>query len=508
VLAGVVSLVVYGLHGVDGWLTRDLGVYSYAGQRVADGVPPYEDILNRAGPLAHALPAVGVWLARLVGGDELTTMRLLFMGFAGAAVTVIYLLGRDLFSSRRAGLVTAAAFLSFAGFIQYAADGPREKTPMTLFIVAALLAATRRRWFVSGVFVALATLCLQTAFFSTFVVVAVSALRLPGGLRLRALGRVAVGGGLVVAVTTAYFAAAGAFHAMLEGFYLINARYTTPNSPLGILGEKWDDLRTAYGPSTWVILAGFVAVVALSVVDLRESRAARRTGRALSGQARLAAYGAGMLAGLAWIAHEYDAWPDLFPLLPLCAVGLGGVAARLVAHLAGRQGLAVAVAFALAATGLAFGESVSHQNNLLLLQKRSVDAVFGALPRDARLISLEAPQPLVLTERVNPTRHQMFGSGLDDYIDDTWPGGMTGFRRWVVDQHADLITLGDPPPSGWVTAISKDYAYVGCAPDFFWYARRSLGPDKLAELRRVAKLDYSDAQGEFSDPCTGPPSDS
>ena len=65
-LVGLVALVVYSLHGFGGVLNRDLGVYAYAGQQFADGVPPYEGILNRAGPLAHMLPGVGMVAGRLV----------------------------------------------------------------------------------------------------------------------------------------------------------------------------------------------------------------------------------------------------------------------------------------------------------------------------------------------------------------------------------------------------------------------------------------------------------
>ena len=60
-IVGVVSLVTFALHGVTGSLSRDLSVYTYAGQQVVDGHPPYLGILNRAGPLAHLAPALGVW---------------------------------------------------------------------------------------------------------------------------------------------------------------------------------------------------------------------------------------------------------------------------------------------------------------------------------------------------------------------------------------------------------------------------------------------------------------
>ncbi len=143
-LVGGVALLTYALHGFNGMLTRDLAVYSYAGQQVAEGVPPYLGILNRAGPLAHVIPGIGVGIARIGGFDDVFTMRLLFMVIATACVCAVYVLGRDVFTSRLAGLVTAAAFLTFFGFIEYASNGPREKTPMTLFITLALWAVAKK----------------------------------------------------------------------------------------------------------------------------------------------------------------------------------------------------------------------------------------------------------------------------------------------------------------------------------------------------------------------------
>jgi hypothetical protein len=50
--------------------SRDLAIYSYAGRQVAEGVPPYVGNLNRAGPLAHLIPAIGVAGARVGGFEE------------------------------------------------------------------------------------------------------------------------------------------------------------------------------------------------------------------------------------------------------------------------------------------------------------------------------------------------------------------------------------------------------------------------------------------------------
>jgi hypothetical protein len=489
-VAGV-SLVVYVLHGFQGMLTRDLGIYSYAGQQVADGVPPYLGVLNRAGPLAHVLPGVGALVARLGGLDDVITMRVLFMLMATAAVCVSYLLGRDLFRSRGAGLVTASAMLAVHGFIQYASNGPREKTPMTLFVLGALWAVTHRRWFTAGVLTSLATLCLQTAFFSTFTAVAVGALLLAPGGRIRALARIAVGGLVPVAVLGTWFALAGSLGAAWDGFYAINRRYTVPN-PLNAERQMvWDDLQGAYGVTVWLLLAGTVLLVLVSLAAL-----SRRARAAEPGLVVLPAMSAGLVAGLAWILQEYDAWADLFPVLPFAAVGLGAGFAVATHGLARRRRDAVAGVLAAAAVVIALTYSLSTRNDSLQDQREATDAVLAVLPADATITSIEAPQPLVLTGRTNPTRYQMFRSGLQDYMEDTWPGGLDGFKRDLVADGPDLVAVGETVSRRWRASIQPDYVYVGSAPLWDWYARASLGDEAIAELRAAAGYDADDPMAE------------
>jgi hypothetical protein len=490
-LVAGVSLVVYVLHGFNGTLTRDLGIYSYAGQQVADGVPPYLGVLNRAGPLAHVLPGVGALVARVGGLDDVLTMRVLFMLMAVATICLSYLLGRDMFRSRGAGLVTASAMLAIHGFINYASNGPREKTPMALFVVGALWAVTHRRWFTAGVLTSLATLCLQTAFFSTFTAVAVGALLLASDGRLRALVRVGAGGLVPVAVLTTWFALAGSLGAAWDGFYGINRRYTVPN-PLDAGRELvWDDLVGAYGVTVWLLLAGAVLLVLVSLAAV-----SRRARAAVPGLTVLPAMAAGLLAGLAWIREEYDAWADLFPVLPFTALGLGAAFAVATHGLArGRRGVAAGV-LAVAALVLALTYAVSTRNDTLQGQREATDAVLAVLPDDATITSIEAPQPLVLTERTNPTRYQMFRSGLQDYMEDTWPGGLDGFKRDLVADGPDLVAVGETVSRRWRASIQPDYVYVGSAPLWDWYARASLGEDTIAELRDAAGYDPNDPLAE------------
>lgn len=483
-VVAAVSLVVYTVHGFHGALTRDLGIYSYAGQQVAEGVPPYVGVLNRAGPLAHALPAVGALVARAGGWDDVVTMRVVFMLLATASVCLTYLLGRDLFRSRAAGLVCAGTLLSFHGFIQYASNGPREKTPMVLFIVVALWAVTGRRWFTAGVCTALATLCLQTAFFGTFAAVVVGALLLAHGGRVRALVRIVLGGLVPVAVLATWFALAGSLRDSVDAFYTINRRYTVPNPVRERLDAVWLDLHEAYGVTVWLMVAGAAALAAYSLAAV--SRRARAADPAVL---VLPALTAGLVAGLAWTLEDYDAWADLFAVLPFAAVGIGAAYAVVARLLPTRAALGLAAVLVATTVGMAAEYAVSTRDDTLQVQRQATADVLAQLPPGARITSIEAPQPLVLTRRTNPTRHQMFRSGLQDHLEDTWPGGRAGFVRDLVADGPDLVAVGETVSRRWRDSIGPAYVYVGSAPMWDWYARASLGEATLADLRTAAGYD-------------------
>ena len=482
VAVAVVSAVTYALHGFDAALTRDLALYSYAGQQVADGTPPYLGVLNRAGPLAHVLPGVGAWIARVGGFDDVLTMRLFFLVLAVAGTTMVYVLARDLFASRLAGIVSAATFLGFTGFIHYAADGPREKTPLTLFLVCALWALTRRRWFTAGVFVSLATLCLQIAFFPAFTAVVVGALLLAGGERLRALARIVAGGAIPVAVLAVWFWLVGSLRESVDAFLVLNARYTVPNPPMENLDILWEGSRAVYGWWLWVFVAGLV-VLGLRGLSAVVPWVRRNDPSVLV----LAALAVGVVTGLLWNLKDFDSWADLFPLLPFAAVGIGSLVPRAVLLLPAPRGPVELAAFVVVGSrdgGALVGDHPERRPGRPAGSRRR--GLRCAAAGGARLTSVEAPQPLVLTGRTNPTRHQMFRSGLQDYVDDTWPGGLDGFAGELVEQRPTLVTLGDSTYEYWREAITPDYVCVGAAPGWSWWARADEDPAVLASLRRAA----------------------
>ena len=189
-LVGLVALVVYALHGMQGYLEHDLGVFVYGGEHVARGIPPYTGVFNSVGPLADAVPGLAIGLGRLVGVAPVPAARILFLLLSVACVVLVQVLARDTYRSRAAGFVAAAVFLTFTHFIVLAADGPREKTTMVLALLGCLVFLGRRRLLAAGVCTALATLTWQPALAPAVAAAAAVVLLLPRGERVRRVGRV------------------------------------------------------------------------------------------------------------------------------------------------------------------------------------------------------------------------------------------------------------------------------------------------------------------------------
>ena len=477
----LVALVVYLMHGFNGLLATDEGIYAYAGQQVAEGVPPYVAIANRVGPLAHLLPGGAAVVARAVGVDDLLAMRVFFMLIAIACVGLAYLVGRDLFRSRLAGVASAAALLSFHGFIELATYGPREKTPMVLFILASLLAIAHQRWLTTGVFVSLATLTWQPSFIP-LIAAALVAVLLGVPLRAwwRALARVAVGGLIPAAVTVGCYVAIDRLQMFLDCFVLINAKYT-----YGLRKSVMDDPEAAwrlmdrnYGASTWVIFVGLAALLVSAAVA---AVAAVRRGDREPLVAALVGSGVGALVSFVWTFQALDGWPDVFLVFAFAAVGVGSLVHVVVDRTPGKVALASTLAVATGCTVIAVVFSVGEHDDRLVEQRRSTDTVMQVLP-DARVFSVRAPQSLVLTHQRQGSRFHLFAHGMTRYINDTYPGGIRGYGRWVARHAPTVIALHDAAPRWLEPTTQSSYVEVGEAPGWTWFVRRDVGADALRDL--------------------------
>jgi hypothetical protein len=478
----VVSTAVYLLRGFDGGIPRDSAFYIYAGQLVAEGVPPYVGLFNRVGPFAHLLPGVGVLGARLVGGDDIVGVRVVFMLITVACVAGAYLLSRDLFRSRAVGLASAAAVLCFNTFNFYATSGPREKTFMALCLIAVMWAVAHQRWATAGVMIAVGTLTWQPMFFGAFAGAVLAALLGARGGRWRALLRITVGGAVPALVTVLAYAAIGHFRTFLDSFLLVNARYTT--QPDATWSRIWTTLEKGYLWSRWVLLLGLAALLVGAVVMAwRHRRSWTPEAAAVVGAAVM------LLVTAYWTMGSYNAWPDSMVFVPFAALGIGIVAALLAHHVPGKAAVAMVAAWSVVATVMAASYSIDSHNDVLDEHRRVVDEMMDILPPDAQLASVQAPLPLVLTQQRNPSKYQIFGLGVRPYLNDVWPGGIRGYGRWLVDHEPAAIVVQEGNIPNWLRAAMKDeYVWVGKRERIVWFVDRDLD-DSVRGARDLFRQD-------------------
>lgn len=479
-LFAVAGAVIFLLHGFGGTLTRDLALYAYSGQQFAEGEPPYVSVLNRAGPLAHIVPGIGAAIARFLGTDDLLTQRALMMVLSVAAVWLMYVVGRDAFESRLAGAATATTLLLLQGFVVYATGGPREKTTMMLFVVLTMLAVVHRRWLWAGATVALATLTWQPVFVAGAVMTLAATLALPRRELLGALARFTVGGIIPTALTCAYFAAVGAFREFLDGFYLINAEYTRQSGLLQFLREERQELVDAFGWSLWILLAGLLASMVVGALRLRG------LDRANGAQVAVVAFGVATLASIVWCFRVFNGWADAVFVFPVAAAGLGGAVLLLARRLPAGAVVPTAATYAVVGLVAAGANSAgTRQDNVEPLRDVTEELLATAGP-DATVQSIGAPQPLVFGNLRNPIREQMFIDGLQEYLDENRPGGLAAIGAQIAEDEPTFVTMDHPTWYDWATpSLEAEYVELGRSQLVTWYAHRSLGAERLAELEEI-----------------------
>ncbi|GAA1142758.1 hypothetical protein [Nocardioides aquiterrae] len=472
---GVVALVVFALHGFDGPLDRDLGVFTYGGEHVAHGVPPYAGIFNSVGPLSDALPGLAIWAGAHLGIGPVSAERHLFVVLAAGCCVALFLLARDVLGSRGAGFAAAAVLLTFQDFSALASDGPREKTAMVLLMLATLLLLTRRRWAAAGVTTALATLTWQPVLVVAVAAAVAAATGARGG-RVRA-GLAFVGGGVATtALFAAWFALRGDLQTAVEGFVVVNAEYTRQPSLLTQPGVTWTFLWRSYHASVLLVPLGLVALVGLA------ARARRQ-------DPPLLVCGAAGLAATVWTVAVINGPPDLFVLLPFAALGVAAVVTAGARRLTEPLGRVVVASVTLAAVLAATAVAVGTRSDGLERERADVRAVLAAAPTGATLLSINAPEVLALAGRTNPTPYQVFDEPMDRYLQASWPGGLSGYAHWIARARPTLVAFAAGRHQRWPDRVlRRDYWLAGRGPAWRWYVARTAGVGTFAAVSRAIRV--------------------
>jgi hypothetical protein len=188
---------------------------------------------------------------------------------------------------------------------------------------------------------------------------------------------------------------------------------------------------------------------------------------------------------VAWAFKAFNGWPDAVYVFPASVLGIGGLYTLLARRVPARAAIGVLAAWAVVATGLSAATAVRDRSDELDDQQAEVADVMAILPRGARIASVEAPQPLVLAHQRNVSRFQLFGNGLEGYVQDTWPGGIDGYAHWLVARRPTVIAVGTQSgmPDWLPPAMGTKYVDVGGRSNWRWWVRTDVGAPVLQRLK-------------------------
>jgi hypothetical protein len=450
-LVAALAAGIFGLYGFEGELVRDDAVYLYSGQQMAEGTPPYRSIFDQKTPLAAMAAGAGVLLARLLGADDVLTVRVLFLVIGALAAAGVYLLADELLRSRRAAFLAACSFINFWGFGHQSASGPRAKTPMLLFHVLALWLATRRQWFLAGISGSLAALAWQPAAITLVVTALLAWVQSESGVnRRRSLLKVCAGGAVPFVAVSAYFLAKGAFFSFMDGAVLFVFTYfeRVPDTFTGNMADMARALHEGYGTMFVPALLGFSALALIFV-----QRLALHGGRFGSWISR-DSHAALLLTFPLFVLYslfDFQAYADFYVLLPYAAVGfawllhmaLGGMESAGEASPFPARLAAIVVCIALLTAAAWMYGYTGKMDHKLMEQRQWAAMIASSFPGDEVIVSVGLPQALVLLHRTNPNPYVYVLNGMDEKIDAETPGGFAGWLDGIGAQDPAAILYGD-----------------------------------------------------------------
>jgi hypothetical protein len=447
------SLVVFGLaafvfsqYGFQGELSRDTANLLYSAQQMAQGVPPYVSIFNHSGPLAPLLAGIAVSASDLFNTDSIMAVRAAFFILGALGVVAVYLLGSSLFQSQQAGMLAASIFVGYECFCHDAVSGPRTKIPMVLFEALALFLASKRSWFWAGFCASLAGLAWQpAALYALTVVVLAFAQSKDRRDRKRNTLNAAAGAIIPVLGVSGYFAYKRALGAFIEGAVLFNLKHLDRQP-----GSFFEHIAAAIGvvfrgyPLTAIpIFIGMFAILVIYVWRFKANNGG--AGRLLSMDRFAAVLITFPLLGVLSLT-DFQGCPDLFVFLPYTAIGFGWLlhlALRSMSMTVGPVGhrvVFVLLCATLLGTAVAYHRITRERG--LVEQRRLAQEIESEFGRDCPIISIGAPELLVLLERTNPNPYVFIASGIDKRIDATTPGGFEGWLQQLAEHDPCVIAVG------------------------------------------------------------------
>jgi hypothetical protein len=486
-----VAVALFSRFGINDTLKRDQAIYAYGGQQMAHGVPPYASIFDPKTPLATMIAGLAAVFSRAIGSNDIYWIRRAFFGFAVLTVLAIYLLAARLWHSVLAGVVAAVVFASFNGFAFDALAGPDAKTPGILAVVLSMWLLIRRQWFWAALAGSIGFLAWQPLVIYPVVVAVVGLVNSSAGQRLRVLGITAAGAAIPIAVVAGYFLVTGALGDFVQAAFVFPATGVkrgpeTLREHFTRIVHVVHDFYEFSGVLMWI---GIVVLFVLAAAHLLRRRQA--FGQALR-HPLMSIVITTMVAMIGYALFDFQSGPDVFPLLPYGALGMGGLAAVVLKLLTASRARSVATAAALvgvvALTAFSWSWFTNQPRFGEGLRAQAADgcAVDRVLGHGGALYALGDPTPLVLTHRRNPDRFIYLGSGVAVWKIHHTAGGLQGWVKQIEASSNSVITIGHWS-SGLQRQLQRRLRADGYLPGYLgsWHVFLTPGARSSAQIAQV-----------------------
>ncbi|HZQ05034.1 MAG TPA: hypothetical protein VFD70_00530, partial [Anaerolineae bacterium] len=337
-------------------IPHDTTFHIYAAQQILEGHAIYRDVAIIKAPLADFATAFALIFSRIFGISDTSGARVMSLLVSMAVTSATYLAGRVLFRSHAVGVIAGLVMAGWDFYGLRAVTGPEPKSFLILFSLLTFVCIAQRRWVGAGVCGAFTTLAWQPGLMvAGFAVLGAFVAPwqeskptthgegIERGLMntLRVVGGFAMPFVLVLAYLAAQDAVLDAWRATiganLKFFGETQARTTMPQlirTNIELI-QTYSRLYCFSRPENWLIAfgtLGFGGIIATEIVG-----AARNRRLPLNGERTpFILYGLGFAT---FTLIDFDFCPDLFPLLPVLAIGTGWLAwtsARVLAGLFAR----------------------------------------------------------------------------------------------------------------------------------------------------------------------------
>ncbi|MBI2845904.1 MAG: DolP-mannose mannosyltransferase [Chloroflexi bacterium] len=452
----LLSSAIFWQFGIDRQpIGADRSMQLYVGQQIAQGNPPYLTVIFPKTPLTGIVYAIAMLVARKVEIMDVLAARATLLMFGALGVAFTFLAARYISKDLWVRLAAALTLMGFSIWGVDSATGAGPKIILTTFGLISLWALADSRWLLAGLAASLSFLAWQPAGIFLIVALVTTAWKAGG----RSFRRALAGGLIPLTLVGIYLAAENALLPALrqtiwsQFIYLVQGGGKLPRGSwsleMGRLRLLWI-FSTGLGPGEfWFVILGVAGWIGFTLRAILQRQSAVAAQDAYPWPLLLAGYG-----WLLFSLRELDGYPDLVPLLPYLAFGLGWVLERalsLLRRLVASNPISnlatLAVLLGILGNGLQDLGSINEGPGSFTLQDqlaqaRQLDQFLGA---EGQIQAIGDPSLLVLSRRTNLTPLIHLGPKHYNLLLQE-PGGVDNILKVIEESSPEVILIH---PSNW-----------------------------------------------------------